>query len=124
MKKFVLLCLLIASPAFANDMDMRWFTTPGDWVVPGFIEPSPHFAESCRLADKCVGVEFQAKWNEPSCFRYEDVFITKDGKVVPATVTETGTPGQPGWIWTYDSEPFEGNFEFHIKTIDVCPKVG
>lgn len=114
--------LLFAVPALANDFDMRWYDTPGDWVVPGHIDPL--YPNDCRLAVKCYGLMFEVKWNEPACFRYEDVFVTRGGRTVPATITETGTRGEPGWVWTFGTEPFDGNFEFHVKTIDLCPKVG
>jgi hypothetical protein len=123
MKKLALLCLLIALPAFANDFDMRWYTAPGEWVVPGFIDP-PLYPDNCGLADRCYGLMFEVKWNEPTCFRYEDVFVTRGGQTVPATVTEIGVRGEPGWVWTFGTEPFAGAFEFHVKTINVCPKVG
>ena len=124
MKRLAVFLALVASAAFANDFDDRWYTTPGEWVVRGYLEP-PWWYDICpSYVNKCASFMAQATSNKPLCVRYEDPFIRKDGRIIPSKVTEVGTFGEPGWSWTFETtELFTGLFEFHVKTIDMCPRV-
>ena len=113
----------------AHDFDMRWYYTPGEWVVPGFLDAGSFFLRDCDKPNKanfkCSSVIMRVEWREPQCFKFEDPFITKDGRVIPGKVTETGMFGEPGWTWEFETtELFTGAFEWHVKTVDVCPRVG
>lgn len=125
MKRFAVFCLCLASPAFAGDFDMRWFDTPGEWLVQGYVPP-PFFPD-CSAANWCASVAVEVRFNERMpCIRYEDVYVLRNGKRVPDAVEEDGVRGEVGWTWRFRTtgQLWAGPFQFHVKTVDVCPKVG
>jgi hypothetical protein len=103
-----------------------WYTTPGEWAVPYVVEGGPPFTEFCLKATTCHSFMAQV-WahNRTWCFRYLDPKVIHNGREIPGHVTEVGTPGEPGWRWTFQTdEIFTGPFIWKVTTIDVCPKVG
>jgi hypothetical protein len=122
--KLALLAVLIASPAIAGVGDTDWSITPGEWTIPYEVRRSP-FMDQCAKADICTSFMAPVIHSMPTCIRYLEPKVFHDGREIPGHVTEVGTPGEPGWQWTFRTdEIFTGPFIWKVKTIDVCPKVG
>ena len=140
MKRLVFGLMLLASPALAQQVGMfegqwkslqaqSWYDTPGKWVVPDVIYPAPNFCNPPPSASGwCAVLAAQVFHRDSSrldCLRYENPHVTHEGRIIAGIVEETGMPGEPGWTWLFrTTEFFSGAFEWHVTTIDVCPKVG
>lgn len=72
----------------------------------------------------CISLSMEVRWNVPTCLRYRNPEVLKDGRLIAGIIEEEGTPGEPGWVWYfYLTEPVEGSVTWKIETIDVCQKV-
>lgn len=98
-----------------------WYTSPGVYietmVIPHLVWPKPDNV-SFQTA-----FEASVHWSIPTCLRYSNPVLLKDGREISAVVEETGTPGEPGWVWRfYITEPVKGEVIWKVETKD-CPKV-
>lgn len=97
-----------------------WETSPGiysqEMVIPHLTWPIPD------------NVSFQTafmaevRWNIPTCLRYSNTTLLKNGRVIASAIEEEGAPGEPGWVWRfYVTEPVEGEVTWRVETRD-CAK--
>lgn len=91
----------------------HWETDPGSYSQEIFL---PH-------SDLLPAFRTEIYWVTPTCIRYFNPTLLKDGRQITAVVEEEGTPGEPGWVWRfYVTEPVEGLVTWKVETRD-CPKV-
>jgi hypothetical protein len=121
----ILLASVVCASAQLPPVD-SWWNTPGEWIVPSEVPVGwTPFQDQCRKATTCTSFMAQVYMKVPTCLRFLDPKVIKDGREIPGHISETGTPGEPGWQWTFQpDEFFTGSFIWKVKTIDVCPKVG
>lgn len=75
------------------------------------------------MARICISFLASIHNNAPTCLRYLDPHVIHEDHEIPGHIIETGTPGEPDWIWEFQTdEVFTGPFIWKIKTIDICPK--
>lgn len=98
-----------------------WYNSPGEWSIPidipALIWPAP------------LALQFQtsfmaeARWSYPTCIRYHDATLLKDGRVIASVIENDGTPGEPDWVWRfYTTEPVSGHAEWRIR-VTGCANV-
>jgi hypothetical protein len=120
----ILLASIVCASAQLPSVD-SWWNTPGEWIVPSEVptEWAP-FWDECRKAVTCTSFMAQVYMKVPTCLRFLDPMVIKDGREITGHISETGTPGEPDWEWTFQTDEFfVGSFIWKVKTIDVCPKV-
>lgn len=98
-----------------------WASCAGVWeehyVIPVMIWPKPPYIT--------FQTSFMAEFSTiiPTCLRFHNPYLLKDGRTITGTIEEDGEPGEPGWHWRfYVTEPVEGPVIWHVETTD-CPKV-
>jgi hypothetical protein len=131
MMRAILILLAFVACAEAQVIELpyhedNWSTTPGEWTVPYEVPAEwASFMDQCRKATACTSFMAQVQMKVPTCLRFLDPKVIKDGREILGHVSETGTPGEPDWEWGFQTdELFVGSFTWKVKTIDVCPKVG
>jgi hypothetical protein len=99
------------------DANTLWVNTPGEWMFQEYIRPF----DLSTLPANAVYHPFvmHAWWDRPTCIRYSDPFVLKDGRIIRGVVEQGGTPGEPGWSWMfYVTEYVDGPIEVHVTTTD------
>lgn len=118
MKWILAACWLTCASASSD-----WVDTPGEYVFQENISEMG-WCRARQDAGECTFMTISILHNIPTCIRYLNPHVIKDGHEIPSHVDETGTPGEPGWSWSFQTdEIFYGAFEWRITVIDVCPKV-
>jgi hypothetical protein len=125
----ILALLLMAGVAVAqfDYVPHDWYNAPGDWELSEEIKGPAllAFLDNCGPGTNCHSFIAEYKTHLPTCLRFLDPKVIKDGREIPGHVVETGTPGEPDWEWQFQTdEIFTGPFIWKVTTIDVCPKVG
>lgn len=96
-----------------------WETTPGHWEQR-YVIPRNWPCTDCYFHTSFMATVY---WDRPTCIRYQNPELLKDGRVIASVVEQEGTPGEPGWVWRfYVTEPVEGDVTWKVETTD-CPKV-
>lgn len=115
--------VLFAAVKTVFGANWEWLTIPGEWQEQYEVKPSPFMCPP-DAATTCTSFLAQVIVSKPTCLRYHSPKVFHNGREISGHATETGVPGEAGWQWSFQTdELFTGPFEWHVTTVDVCPKV-
>ena len=93
----------------------NWTNTVGEWVEKYTIPDHRNLFP--KMTGFYTAFMAQAVWHIPTCLRYFNPQLLKDGRIIASIVEEEGTPGEPGWVWKFFvTEEVLGDVEWRVET--------